>query len=61
MMCKMHLKGKMLMMWKPVRRRCQQSREEKMRKARMGEMVKPRKIEGLAADGESRGQVALRR
>ena len=60
MMCKMHLKGKMLMMWKPVRR-CQQSREKKMRKARMGEIVKHRMIEGLAADGESRGQVALRR
>lgn len=60
MVCKMHLKGKVLMMWKPVRR-CQQSREKKMRKARMGEMVKPRMIEGLAADGESRGQVALRR
>ena len=56
----MHLKGKVLMMWKPVRR-CQQSREKKMRKARMGEIVKPRMIEGLAADGESRGQVALRR
>lgn len=56
----MHLKGKVLMMWKPVRR-CQQSREKKMRKARMGEIVKHRMIEGLAADGESRGQVALRR